>query len=165
MASKKYCLDHPILWHTYHPRPCNLGTRAGWASQLLFCGIWNKDLRRGQSLLDTPVRTRVKECVFVKKDSWCGHIEVEREDEGSEHVQSAGKKAGVCQWSSRPVRLLKLLQQAVGPWMEQRQAATQWDQQHRFPLSFTGTRSSGLFLLFQAEGYKHLRKLNLLPGC
>lgn len=114
-----------------------------------------------QSLPGTPVRIRVKECVFLPKDPWCRHREVEREDAGSEHVQSAGKKAGVCQWSSQPAPTGSgSMNGAEASCYPVRPGA------QRFPLSLSGTRSSGLSLLFQAEGYLcNLRKLNFLPGC
>lgn len=83
---------------------------------------------------------------FFTKDPWWT-VEVEGEDQGSEHVQSAGKKAGVCQCSSQPVSLLNLPQQAVGPWMEQRQLLPSETEHKDLHYHFLVPRSSELSAL------------------
>ena len=125
MASKKYCLNHPICWHIYHPRPCKLGTWAGWASQLLFYGIWNKDLRCARACQALQWGFVLRSVFFYQKILGAD----------TERLKERMQVQNTCRVQGRRLvcanGLLNLPQQAVGPWMEQRQAATQWDQEHK----------------------------------
>ena len=90
--------------------------------------LWN--LEQGpqtcQSLPGTPVRIRVKECVFFYQKILGADTERLKERMQVQNTCRVQGRRLVCAND-----LLNLPQQAVGPWMEQRQAATQWDQEHK----------------------------------